>query len=909
MGAGDFMRTYPGRASRPIVAVMATVACALALASPAAAQLAPIPQDRGASGLGLALRRIGVTARVLYVTAHPDDEDNGMLVRLSRGLGVRTAVLTLTRGDGGQNAIGPELFEALSVLRSEELAAIHRYDGAEQYFGSSSDFGYSFSVEETFQKWGREAALGDVVRVVRSFRPDVILTLPLQAPGGGQHHQAAAQLAREAFRVAADPARFPELPGAWQARKIYQGGVGGGAAGGDVTPTVTVRTGLYDPLLGLTWQQLGSVARAQHRSQGVAQLVAPPVEGEASFLLLDSAPPAAEREADVLDGVDLSFSGLLRFAPDHAVSAPFLRADLQALQARVDAARAGFDPAAPEKTLPSLQAVVVGARALAIRVRGSGLDPQSRDEIVDRLNDEALDAEAALGLAHGLEVEAIAGDDVVVPGQSFPVTTRVTNLGAAPVALDEVTLRASEGWSVRALESAPGASPPVPRELGRGESVTVRHEVTVPASAAPTQPYWRRARGSDRFELTNPALAGRPWAPPDVTALVRYRSGEAAAEVARPAEWRYEGQGGGEKQKVVAVGSVFSVRLQPEVTIAAVGGRVPREFRVAVRNQGRGPAAGQVRLDVPAGWSVAPREVPLRFRDEGEEVAARFSATPGALSAGETAVRAVFVDEGGREFASGDQVVAYDHIQERRLVRPAAARVVALDVVVTPGLSVGYVDGTGDEVDTAIRQLGIPLTYLTTDDLAFGDLSRFSTIVTGIRAYQVRADLRSYHQRLMKYAEEGGNLVVQYNRLDFNQASLATRPGSTPEQPDSPYAPYPAAVSSARIADENAPPRIVHPDTPLLTTPNRIGEGDWQGWVQERGLQFLEARDGRYADILAFSDPFPLNPGEKRGALVDAPVGRGRWTYVGLGLFRQLPAGVPGSYRLLANLVGRPRGR
>jgi LmbE family N-acetylglucosaminyl deacetylase len=869
---------------------------------PAVAQLAPIPQDRGSNGLGLSLRRIGVTPRVLYVTAHPDDEHNGMLVRLSRGLGVRTALLTLTRGDGGQNAIGPELFEALGVLRTEELAAIHRYDAVEQYFGLSSDFGYSFSVEETLAKWGREAALGDVVRVLRSFRPDVVITLPLETAVGGLHHQAAARLALEAFRAAADPARFADqgLP-PWQARKIYQGGVGGGSARGDASPArTTVRTGVYDPLLGMTWQQLGSVARAMHRSQSQGQMVASPLEGEASFVLLDSEPAVGERgEGDVLDGLDLSFAGLLRFAPDHERTAPFLRADLQALQGRTDAARAAFDPVAPEKTLPSLQAVLAGVRALLDKVRRSPLDTRVREELADRLADEERDTEVAVRLAHGLDLEVRADDDVVLPGQTFTVTTRVANLGAAPVAIEDVSLRVTEGWVVRALEGAP-------RGLARGESVTFRHEVTVPQGARPSQPHWRRGRGSDRF-LAEPALAAQPWAPPDVSALVRYRSAETAATFGQPAQWRYAWPGGGEKQKAVAVGSEFSVRLQPEVTVAPVGGRAPREFRVAVRNERNGPAAGRVRLEVPAGWSVEPREAPLHFRHAGEEVAARFSATPGPVTPGETEVRAVFVDESGRAFGAGDQVIAYEHVHERRLVRPAAARVVGLEVAVPPGVSVGYVDGAGDEVDTAIRQLGIPLTYLTADDLAFGDLSRFSTIVTGVRAYQLRPELRSFHHRLMAYVEAGGNLVVQYNRPDFNQASDASRAAAP--SPDSPYAPYPASVTSERVTDENAPPRILRPESPLLTTPNRIDAADWQGWVQERGLNLFQARDPRYEDILAFTDPFPLNAGEKRGALVDAPVGRGRWTYVALGLFRELPAGVPGAYRLLANLVGRPRGR
>ncbi len=272
----------------------------------------------------------------------------------------------------------------------------------------------------------------------------------------------------------------------------------------------------------------------------------------------------------------------------------------------------------------------------------------------------------------------------------------------------------------------------------------------------------------------------------------------------------------------------------------------------------------------------------------------------------------MFVDAAGKEFSSGDEVISHAHVHERRLIRPAEARVVVLDVKVPAGVSVGYVEGTGDEVDAAIRQLGVPVTALTPDDLAFGDLSRFTTIVTGIRAYGARPDLRSYHDRLLRYVDGGGNLVVLYNRADFNvaDASAAGAPGGPADPPpDSPFAPYPASVTAARITDEAAAPRVLAPDSPLLTTPNRIDAADWQGWVQERGLSFLDARDARYQEVVAFTDPFPLNAGEKKGALVDASVGRGRWTYVGLALFRQLPAGVPGAWRLLANLVARPRGR
>ena len=890
------MRIHTETLRRP----MAALALVAALAAPAGAQLDPVPQDRGATGLGLALRRIGVTPRVLYVTAHPDDEHNGMLVRLSRGLGVRTGLLTLTRGDGGQNAIGPELFDALAVLRTEELAAIHRYDGAEQYFGMSSDFGYSFSVEETLARWGRERALGDVVRTVRAFRPDVILTLPVDAVSGGLHHQAAARLAREAFRVAADPARYPELGPSWQAAKIYQGGVGGGAAA-NAESRVTVRTGVYDPLLGLTWQQFGSVSRGMHRSQAAGQRMAAAGEGEASFILLDSAPPVSAPEADILDGLDLTFAGLARYAPNAATAAPFLRGDLERLQADLDAARASFDALAPGKTIVPLRAVLAGVRALSAKLAGSGLDPAARRDITGRLEDEDADIQSALWLAHGLAMDVTVDDDVIVPGQSFTVTIRVVNQGPEMVNVDGVSLLASPGWSFGNTEGRL-------RELAPGEIGLYRFTAQSPADARPSQPYWRRKPGVDRLDLVDQAPVGLPWPAPEIVGVLRYRSDAAVATRGQPAEWRYEWPGGGEKQKGVAVGSLFSVRVQPEITVVATGSRAPREVRVTVRSQGKAAAAGRVRLEAPAGWAVDPREAAIRFRGEDDEVPVRFAVTPGRAAAGEAAIRAVFVDESGHEWSAGDQVVAYAHIQERRLVRPAVVRVVVVDVAVAPGTSVGYVDGAGDEVDAAIRQLGVPLTYLTADDLAFSDLTRFSTIVTGVRAYEARPDLRAFHHRLMSYVEAGGNLVVQYNRPEFNQAPPAPA-GTTAPPADSPFAPYPASVTSERVSDENAPPRFLHPDAALLQTPNRIGAADWQGWVQERGLNLLAARDGRYQDIVAFTDPFPLNAGEKTGALVDARVGQGHWTYVGLGLFRELPAGVPGAYRMLANLVGRPRAR
>ena len=871
-------------------------------AAPAYSQ--PLPWERGATGLALALRRLPVTGRVLYVTAHPDDEPNGFLVRLARGLGVRTALLTLTRGDGGQNAIGPELFEALGVLRSEELMALHRYDGALQYFGRPYEFGYSFSVEETFARWGREESLADVVRVVRAFRPDVILTLPLESPGGGQHHQAAAQLARAAFRAAADAARFPEQLRAglrpWQARMLYQSTGVGGEADRGASPSAAgllrVPVGVYDPVLGMTWQQLGAIGRSRHRSQSAAQVGPGPNPAELVLSLVDSEPPFAGPVGDVFDGVDVSLCGLLRFASGDTGVQAALSAGLEALAAQVQAAHDAFDLRATGRTRPHLAAALGRLRALRELAAGSRLAEPGRADLLDRLASEEQELEAALTLAQALVVEALADDDLVEPGQAFGVSVTLWNQGDAAVEAADIALDVPKDWSAVRQEGEAGA-------VAAGGSRRFRYTVTVASNARVSQPYWRRRPGADRYDLEVLEHESLPWSPPDVVARVRYQAGGAEASCEEPAVVRYPGRFvGGERQKLVKVVPALSLRLSPEVAVfpRGAGGRPARELRVALVSSAKGAVEPVVRLRAPAGFRVEPGEARVRLRGEGEQATLRFRVeAPAQLPGGTARIEAV-ASLAGREYREGVQAIAYDHVEERHLLRPAAATALSLPVRVAAEASVGYVEGVGDEVPEAIRQLGLPLRLLDEEDLTAGDLTRLSTIVLGVRAYFARADLRSSHERLMRWVEQGGNLVVQYQRSEFNPAS-ADAP--------SPYAPYPARVSARRVTDETAPVQILVPLAPVLRSPNAISEDDWKGWVQERGIQFLDARDSRYLELLATADPFPANPGVQKGALVEARVGKGTWTYVGLGLFRQLPAGTPGAFRLLANLVSRPRGR
>jgi LmbE family N-acetylglucosaminyl deacetylase len=900
--------------------------------TPVSTQVTALPHDSGAVGLGLALRQLPNDGSVLYVTAHPDDENNGVLVALNRGRGLKTSLLTVTRGDGGQNEIGPELFQAIGILRTEELAAVHRFDGADQYFTRAYEFGYSFSVEETFEKWGKEEILRDVVKVIRMTRPDVILTMNRDGQAGGQHHMGSARLAQEAFRVAADPARFPEQLQAglrpWQARKVYQAGggnPGGGAAqsaaGGAAPPQTPVRvpTGEFDTLLGMSWAQFGQRARAMHLCQGMGQMETRPGDSGGSFSLYDSAPAVTGTETDILEGVDTTVRRMARFAQGQESAVPTLARDLDAIYTTSQEAMQAFDLRAPHRTLPHLARGLSQVRALRASVAGSTLSPDARQELLWRLDRKEQDFMKALQFAQGVVVHVNSPDGNVVRGQTFEVSAQVFNTGPEPMTVTDVALQVPQGWTATLAQGSPVA-------LAYNEAATLIYNVTVGPNARYSQPYWKRpgttGPGSDRYEIEIPEHHLLPWSPPDITATVRYTAAGAAATIVAPAYYRYDGPWvGGEKQKVVNIVPGLSVKMSPSIAVVplAAGGQ-KKEFRVSVLNNAPTGSTVRVSLETPAGWTVEPASATLTFSVEEEEMSAQFFVTPPArVTPGEAEIRAVAV-RGDETFREGYQIIAYNHIQTRHLFHPAVSRVKMIDVTLPANRQVGYVMGSGDEVADAIRQLGATVTMLSPEDVAFGDLSKYTTIVLGIRAYEKRPDVRAYNQRLFDFARRGGHLVVQYNKTAMNQLGGGQagpppgmftggggrgggRGGRGSAPPASPYVPYPGGVTSNRVTVEEAPIRVLEDGTAEMSSPNRITAADFNGWVQERGLYFFGANDPRYTDILAATDPWAFNPGEKTGMLTVAQLGDGTWTYVGLGLWRQLPAGVPGAYRILANLI------
>ncbi|MXX87431.1 MAG: PIG-L family deacetylase [Acidobacteria bacterium] len=916
-------RPAPWFAPRTLTLLAAALAVgAVAVSPPSAAmpaggrrseaQLRPLAEDRGATGLGLALRKIGSGVSVLTIVAHPDDENNALHALLSRGLGARVSLVSLTRGGGGQNEIGPELFDGLRILRTEELLTSHRLDSVEQYFGMVSDFGYSFSVEETLEKWNEEKTLGEVVRLLRMFRPDVVFTLPPTGTGGGQHHQATGRLVHEAFDVADDPDRFPEhadlglLP--WRPVRLLIGGVGGSPVSGE-TRTVRVDTAVWDPLLGRTYADLGAEARSAHRCQGMGQVLGGPSGFPAELVETrgaeDGTALGPEGTDGLFAGIPTGLERLEAFVAGTPEAAAVTRERLDSLREAVEEATNAFSAIAPQDSLPGLRRALAAANGLRRDTLPEGLTAESRAEIEHRMAPRAAQIQEAIGLAHGLVVDAVADTGTAVPGGRFAAQVFVRGGPVESATVTGIHIEVPEGWEVDASPATTGIpSRPGPRRrapapaIGPGDlpletssSRPLRAEfgVSVAENAALSRQPWLDDPDADRFDPLSEELFALSARPPQVTARVVFESAGVPVEITTPVEYRYEGPWvGTEKQKEISVLPVASVALSPEIVVFPRG-QNPRRLGVSVVYRGDGAAEFNAVLEAPAGWAVAPESIPVAFSGPGEtRVEFEVSAPAGAADGGYRLAASAQPVAGGEPFTETVQEIAYHHIETRYLFRPAEAAARVLDATVAP-VHVGYVEGVGDEVAEAIAQLGVPLTFLDEAALAEGDLSGFDTIVLGVRAYLARPDLRTHNQRLLDYVAGGGTLLVQYNKFEFNAG---------------PWGPYPISVGRGRITDENAPMQVLIPDHPAFTGPNRIDDADWAGWVQERGLYFLApGGDPAYQDLLASEDPFEYNAGEKRGILVEARHGEGRWLYLGLGLWRQLPAGTPGAYRLLANLL------
>ena len=933
-------RVYRWRRVFAVLALLAVIPALSETTGDKPGPLDPLPQDSGVAGLRQMVLRLNTTARLMHTTAHPDDEDGGMLTLESRGKGVDALLLTLNRGEGGQNKMGSNLFDVLGVLRTLELLASDRYYGVEQRFTRVADFGFSKSAAETFEKWGgHDIALADMVRVIRTFRPDVLVSRfgGTERDGHG-NHQASGILSREAFRAAADPKRFPEqiaeglLP--WQAKKFYIDNVCPFRSN-ECSPenyTVKLSTGEKDPNLGMTYIQFAMEGLRHQLSQGAGEWTVDAGPHYAFYKLVDSVLPStvdsSGHEPGFFAGIDTSVPGLAARLGAEESRVPFLRGELTKIAQDVSGAMQAADGKDPGDAVKPLSQVLQGFDQLVDKVQQSELDHDAKVELLSRLQEKQEEAARALDLALNLSLQATVAPPhgqaaglpsegealtAVSPGPKFTVIAKLHNGSKYLLQIDDVNLTAPAGWTTRSYKGEYGLIKP-------GEDYFANFGLQVPADAQYTRPYWHRNNPeTDSVNTVDDERdATLPFPPPVLVAHAKYHIEKSASKLSRlkpnqvanfeigssGQRMGFEGRisaevvvpfkndKGLEEKRSLAVVPAFSVELEPGSQVIPSSNGKHSAVKVGISTNITNSGAGKLRLQLPEGWRSEPVEQVVELQQRGQRRDFEFNVFPAALKEGRTGVKAV-LESGGAKYSEGYSLVTREDLGSFYYFQPAVQRVSIVEVKLPADLKIGYVMGAGDDIPTVLEQLGMTVTLIPPEKLASGDLSRFGTIVLGIRAYDTQKDVVANNKRLLDYVSSGGTLVVQYNTnpSEFNNGH---------------YTPYPARLSRARVSVEEAPVEVLAPDDSVFHFPNEITLRDFDGWVQERGLYFMDQWDPAFKALLTCHDP-----GEEpqNGGLLLAHYGKGIYLYNAYAFFRQLPAGVPGAVRLYVNLLSAGHGR
>ena len=833
-------RRYKKRCWRAAVVVAILVVASTANSADAPPLLSP--DQMNGSEIQLALQKLNVLGRVLYIAAHPDDENTNLMAFWANGSLYDAAYLSVTRGDGGQNLIGPELGERLGVIRTEELIDARRIDHAQQFFSRAIDFGFSKTADETMRIWDHDKILADVVWIIRKFRPDVIVTR--FSPGDQLthgHHTASAILAQEAFSAAADPNRFPDqlaFVKPWQATRLVWNTspffFTNRNLPFDPTGLTVLEAGGYNPLLGKAYTEIAAASISMHKSQGVG---GPPRRGARKeyFKPLEGQPMTNS----LFDAVDTSWSRV---------------ANSESVTAEIRQIISKFNPADPAASVPQL---------LKLRQAMSGIHDDSWIPEKRAALDEIIAA------CLGLHVEASTAKEAVTPGQTASITLEAINRSNIPVTLQEVRFPIS------------GDSMKIDAALPSNELVKKDLSCRIPENTSYSQPYWLRKPGTlGAFAVDDQKLVGLPENPPAVPVdLILQVSGQ---------ELRYTVD-----TKYRTVDTVPSEVPRPFVIVPPVFVNVANnvlvfptnEFKtVAVRvTAATGPVKGELKLAAPHGWEVSPASILIDLKAADAEIVATFSVKPPNQD-GEGTLRAI-VSINGRDYSLERVRISYPHIGVQTLMPPAQAKLVRADIR-KKGERIGYIPGAGDDVPESLKQIGYSVKMLSEPEITAQKLAQFSAVVLGIRAYNTQDRISNWLPELFAYVKEGGVAIAQYNTL----ADLKTNQ----------LGPYPLEISRDRVTDENAQVRVLAPNNPLMNMPNKITPKDFDGWVHERGLYFPNKWDPAWTPILSCNDPKekPLD-----GGLLVAKSGKGFFIYTSYSWFRQLPAGVPGAYRLFANML------
>jgi len=861
-----------------------------------------LPQNVGAVALAQTLKKLGTRASLMLIVAHPDDEDGGMLAYESRGQGVRVATMTLNRGEGGQNLMSADFEDALGLVRTQELLAADRYMGVDQMFGTVVDFGFSKTKEEAFAKWGHDRVLYDCVRAVRLYRPLVIASVFIGGvtDGHGQH-QVSGQMAQEVFDTAGDPKVFPDQIAQglqpWTPLKVYarvpfarvtKDGMYDYATGkysparfyNYVTKTwsneepkanVTVPEGEYSKLLGMSYVQFARKGLALQKTQiGGGVRLAPAGKFDAGYTRYGShvGPTGtrnggADQESGFFDGVDVSLVGIEALAPD----ADFLRDGLNQLQAIVAKAESGFSLEAPEKSAPALAEGLKTVDGLIAQVEASGIGAREKTDVLHELRVKQVQFNEALVEALGVKLTADvdkAGDATTSEGQPLQFNVKVMNPAEAKVELLEDTVISSSGKVVKAARATNA-----PHELGRNHADTLNWAFKVPI----TRPYFSRPSiEQPYYDVADASLRDAPMTPYPFVAEVHLSFDGVPFEL----------------KTVVEVGQPVTVVPGVSVMVSPGAGIVPLgEKTVAVtarvRNDMEGAAAGSVRLELPAGWQVEPEHGAFRLAKQGDVAEVAFVVTPVGLGAGRDYRLSAVAEVDGKSYREGYRAVGYAGLTRTNYYRAATYRAVGADVHVAAGLKVAYLPGTGDEVAMALAEMGVKPTTISVEDVASGRLSGYDAVVLGVRAYAAHPELAKANGKLLEYAAAGGTVIVQYNTGDM------------------PAGPYPMSLGeSEKVVEEDAKVALLSLKAKALSWPNRITEKDFDGWVEERGHGFMGTWDPRYE---ALTESHDVGQDPQKGGLLVAKTGKGYYVYEAYALYREMPEGVPGAFRIFANLL------
>ena len=890
------------------------------------ANLLPVDLDRGAAGLSRCLAELRTRASILMVTAHPDDEDGGLLTYQARGLGARGALLSLNRGEGGQNAMSMDLYDALGLLRTQELLAADRYYGVDQYWTTVIDYGFSKTREEALEKWGYERVLGEVVRVVRMTRPLVLVSVFIGAPTDGHgNHQVAGQMAQEAFTAAGDPNRFPEqireglLP--WSPLKVYgrvpffeatKDGIYDYATDkfvpvrfydyvnkkwieGKPATNVEIPEGGVQPATGLTFRQMGRAGLGEQRSQNGGVTIPPATLQSVSYHRYGSRVMATEREKSLYDGIDISLKGIATLATGDSA---FLKQGLERISTLAEKAIEQYRPDDPGLIAPILADGLHEIRSLLRQVRESTAEEPGKSNVAFELQIKERQFEEALAMALQLSFDAVVAPEkeatgpgaffggpaltftAAIPGLSFGANLHILNQSHDTVGVEQMQMTPTDGkeWNIRPVKD-------IPPSIGSGRDVQVRFSIKAPADAALTRAYFSRPDQEQPFynldDLRYRNLSVAPY-PLVATARLTYRGEEITLRNYVLSMRRVEGIG------IVSDPLLMAPAISVQVSPAA--GAVPLDcksfvFSCSLRSNVKGASKGVLRLRLPFGWQSTPSEYPFAMQRDGDSQTVTFQVQPQNIQAKGYEIKAV-AEYNGKTYEEGYRLTGYPGLRPYPYYRPATYKAVGVQVTTAPGLRVAFVPGTGDDVPRALEQLGLPVRILPADDIETVNLSDFDAIVLGVRAYAVQPALRSANWRLLEYVNNGGALIVQYNLQNF----------------DRDYGPYPFSLGSnpAKVVDERSAVTFADPTNPLFAWPNKIMPQDFSDWEEERGHGFMEKWDRHYQALVETHDP---GQPPQLGGLLFARYGKGFYIYDAYALYRQLPSGVPGAYRILANLV------